>query len=77
MVRPNQIIERNGKELTFLMFARSEEQVKRRVVALNFPTHYLSTFFSDASATEIVNNVELMTEGSVNRYAVTIDTADI
>lgn len=69
MVRPNQILSRSGKELTFIMFARSESQVKRRVVALNFPGKYLMSGLS----TDAVTNVEVISEGGVNRYAVTVD----
>lgn len=75
MVRPNQIIQREGSELTFLMFARSENQVSRRVVMLNFPGVYLrKVVLGDVAIGDLVTEVEKITEGTVNRYAVTLDT---
>jgi len=74
MVRPNQIIEREGTEFTFLMFARSEGVVERRVLLINFPGQTISRFLSGEDLGEAVVNTELITEGNVNRYAVTIDT---
>ena len=71
MVRPNQIIDSDveNKQLTFIMFARSEEAVKRRVLFLNFPGKALMSGF-DTSA---ISEVEVVSEGLVTRYAVTVD----
>lgn len=73
MVRPNQIIASNiqNGELTFIMFARTEEQVKRRVLLLNFPSLGLQAL---TNPDDFVTNVQLVTEGMVNRYAVTVNT---
>ena len=77
MVRPNQIIERDGDKLTFLMFARSKTQVKRRVLALNFPMSYFKRLLSGSTTTEPVTRVTQFTEGKVNRYEVTVDTSKL
>lgn len=77
MVRPNQIIERDGKKLTFLMFARSKTQVKRRVLATNFPISYFMRMLSSSTTTEPVTSAKLFTEGRVNRYEVTVDTSKL
>lgn len=74
MVRPNQIIERNGTEFTFLMFARSEGVVERRVLLINYPGKTINRFLSGEDLGEVVVNTELITEGRVNRYAVTVNT---
>lgn len=76
MVRPNQIIKSNldNGELTFLMFARSESQVKRRVLLINFPSVAADLLMSDASVDDYISNVRQVTSGRVNRYAVTVDT---
>lgn len=73
MVRPNQIVEfsTDEKTATFLMFARSEKTVKRRVLLLNFPS-LLPTVLMDGTD-EFVENVQLITSGRVNRYAVKVD----
>lgn len=79
MVRPNQIIEsdvENG-ELTFILFARNEEQVKRRVLWINFPQTIRRTLFGDESVDDFVKRVQQVTTGKVNRYAVTIDTRKV
>lgn len=55
------------------MFARSESQVNRRVVALNFPGKYLTSGLS----TDAVTNTEIISEGMVNRYAVTVDVEEL
>lgn len=75
MVRPNQIIKSEGSNLTFLMFAQSENQVKRRVVALNFPGQFIMNLGDEDYVDEVVTNVELATQGMVNRYKVTLDTS--
>lgn len=78
MVRPNQIIQsdiENGT-LTFIMFARSEEQVARRVLLLNFPGKGLKALI-EGRKDEIVKDVQLLTEAMVNRYAVTLNTGEI
>lgn len=77
MVRPNQIIERNGNKLTFLMFARSKTQVKRRVLATNFPMSYFKRLLSSSTTTKPVTSVKLFTEGRVNRYEVIVDTSKL
>lgn len=77
MVRPNQIIERDGDKLTFLMFARSEPQVKRRVLALNFPMAYFKRLFISSETTKPVTEVRQFTEGTVNRYEVVVDTSKL
>lgn len=69
MVRPNQIIQRSGTELTFIMFARSEKAVARRVLLLNFPGKAIKSGLDDRA----VEEVEVLSEGMVSRYAVTID----
>lgn len=76
MVRPNQIISSDidKGELTFIMFAMSEPQIKRRVVALNFPGFYLRSTLKGDTPTDIVKDVRVVSSGMVNRYAVTIDT---
>lgn len=73
MVRPNQIIESNieENELTFIMFARTEKQVKRRVLLLNFPSLGLQAI---KNPDKFVKRIQLVTEGMVNRWAVTVDT---
>jgi hypothetical protein len=75
MVRPNQIINSNidGGELTFIMFAQSEKQVKRRVVLINFPMRISSIVFGDKTADDYVTETKLISEGNVNRYAVTVE----
>lgn len=75
MVRPNQIIDsdvENGK-LIFIMFARSEEAVKRRVLFLNFPGQFIKSGLDTSAVTE----VQLMIEGNINRYAVTVEPAEL
>jgi len=72
MVRPNQIIASTDTTLTFLMFARSEKQVKRRVMLLNFPGLAIQ-LLKRGSLDQYVEGVELVTEGIVNRYEVTVD----
>lgn len=75
MVRPNQIIESDveKKQLTFIMFARSEEQVKRRVLFLNFPGKAIRSGLD----TSPITNVEVVSEGMVKRYAVTVNLAEL
>lgn len=71
MVRPNQIVEFEPQEsITFLMFARNEETVKRRVLWLNFPSTIRKTLLGDAEVDDFVENVQLQTGGMVNRYTV-------
>lgn len=79
MVRPNQIIRSDTARgrLTFLMFAQSEEQVKRRVVFTNFPKTVITTRTGETSIDDIVENVELVSDGVTNRYAVTVNTNEI
>ena len=80
MVRPNQIIrsDLDSGELTFLMFARSPEQVKRRVLFINFPSTIRRTMFGgDEEVDDFITEVRQVTEGTVNRYAVTINTTEI
>lgn len=77
MVRPNQIIEREDSKLTFLMFARSKTQVKRRVLALNFPTYYFRSIFSGSGTYKPITRVAQFTENRVNRYEVTVDTSKL
>lgn len=75
MVRPNQIISsdiKNGK-LTFIMFARDESTVKRRVALLNFPGKFIMNLGNSSYVDQVVDNVELVSEGMVNRYAVTLN----
>lgn len=77
MVRPNQIIKSGDNELTFLMFARSENAVKRRVLFINFPPKVVDVVLGDETVDQHISNVELATEGRVNRYKVTVDTAGL
>lgn len=79
MVRPNQIIQSNLEdgELTFLMFARSVKQVKRRVLYLNFPSTIRSTILGDEDVDDFIKRVEVVTTGTVNRYAVTVNTSKL
>lgn len=79
MVRPNQIVrfEPDKGEVTFLMFAMSEKTVKRRVLFLNFPSTISDVLFGDMSVDDFIKEVELVTEGMVNRYAVTVDTSAV
>jgi len=79
MVRPNQIIRSDTARgrLTFLMFAQSEAQVKRRVVFTNFPKTVITTRTGETSIDDIVENVELVSDGVTNRYAVTVNTNEI
>jgi len=78
MVRPNQIIKSDVEKgtLTFIMFARSEEQVSRRVLLMNFPVNGFKALIQGRKD-EIVENIQLFNEGIVNRYAVTINTREI
>lgn len=74
MVRPNQIIERDDTEFTFIMFAQSKGQVKRRVVALNFPSIYLRNIkLGQLDMDDFVTGVEVLMESVITRYAVTVD----
>lgn len=75
MVRPNQVISSNldQNELTFIMFAQSEQQVKRRVLFLNFPSVIIPVMLGDAEIDDFIAQIQLVTEGMVNRWAVTID----
>jgi len=77
MVRPNQIIKSEGDELTFLMFAQSENAVKRRVLFINFPSKAVDVLLRDETVDQHISNVELATEGRVNRYKVTVDTGGL
>lgn len=76
MVRPNQIISSDLEvgQFTFAMFARSESQVKRRVLLLNFPGIFvMETVLGDQQVDEFITNVRLISTGAVNRYAVAVD----
>jgi len=80
MVRPNQIIESDLESgaLTFLMFARSPEQVKRRVLFINFPqTIRRVTLGGEEEVDDFISKVQTVTTGTVNRYAVTVNTDKI
>ena len=77
MVRPNQIVERDGKELTFILFAQSKEQAARRAVAVNFPMAALSSLLGGRKIANAVTNTELLTEGMVNRYLIAVDTSQL
>lgn len=76
MVRPNQIIKSTDTTLTFLMFARSNQQVKRRVLLLNFPGKAVRLILQD-DIDNVIENVSIRTEGAVNRYNVTVNTDEI
>lgn len=78
MVRPNQIIDSNIEtgELTFIMFAMTEEQVARRVLLMNFPFKGMRVLMQGRKD-EVVEDVEIFKEGIVNRYAVTLNTREI
>lgn len=76
MVRPNQIIQSDPEEgrLTFIMFARSERMVKRRVMALNFPGEFPSLVLGEKDVDDVVVDVTLLNDGVLtNRYAVSVD----
>lgn len=75
MVRPNQIVEFNPDkgEITFLMFARSVSQVQRRVLFINFPSTIIGVALQDRDVSDFIKRTELITEGRVNRYAVTVN----
>lgn len=77
MVRPNQIISSTSNTLTFLMFARSEPQVKRRVLLLNFPGKMIPAVLKREDLDQYIRNVELATEGMVNRYKVTVNVGAV
>lgn len=78
MVRPNQIVSKDESELSFIMFARSEDQVKRRVLMLNFPYAYFSDILmGDLETSDVITKVELLMESNVNRYVVTVDVDEI
>jgi len=79
VVRPNQIISSDisQKKLTFIMFARNEQTVKRRVVLLNFPSKLRDTVMGSFSPDDAVDDVEQITSGTVNRYAVTVNTEEV
>lgn len=77
MVRPNQIIQATEDTFTFLMFARSESQVKRRVLLLNFPGKILPAILRGDDLDRFITEVTLQTEGIVNRYRVTVDLEEI
>jgi len=75
MVRPNQIVNSDpeNKEFEFIMFARSEETVQRRVLAINFPSIYFKqVLFGDKEVQNFITNTTLVSEGRVNRYTVTL-----
>ena len=77
MVKPNQIVEFNPDrgEVTFLMFAMSEKIVNRRVLFINFPSTIRRVLFGGEEVDDFIKNTRLITEGMVNRYAVTVDTS--
>lgn len=79
MVRPNQIISSDSEEgtLTFIMFARSEDMVKRRVLFLNFPRSAPRVLLGSKEVDDFVEEVQPVTEGMVNRYAVTLNVKDL
>lgn len=79
MVRPNQVIRSDPARgrFTFIMFAQTEGQVKRRVVFANYPKTIITTRIGDTSIDDIVENVELVSDGVANRYAVTVNTNEI
>lgn len=79
MVRPNQIVEFDSErgEITFLMFAQNESQVERRVLWINFPGTILRTVLQGDKISDFIKETKLITEGMVNRYAVTVDSRKI
>lgn len=79
MVRPNQIVEFDpeNNEIGFLMFARSEPMVKRRVLFINFPSVIPDVLLGDKTVDDFVKRTKLITEGRVNRYEVVLDTSRI
>lgn len=79
MVRPNQIVDFSieDKTATFLMFAMSENVVKRRVILLNFPSKIRDIVLGEMAPDDFITDVELVTSGVVNRYAVTVDLGEI
>ena len=77
MVRPNQIVDRDGSKLSFMLFAQSEDQAARRALVVNFPRTLFSLVFGDLEVDNVVSNTELLTEGMVNRYIITVDTSQL
>lgn len=74
MVRPNQIIDSDVRNstLTFIMFARDEEVAERRVLLANFPGKFIGNMLGGGEMKQKVSRTELVSEGLVNRYAVTV-----
>jgi len=74
MVRPNQIVEFRPEsgQIGFLMFARNERVVKRRVVFINFPSVIPDVLIGGKTVDDYVSGVTLVTKGRVNRYKVTV-----
>lgn len=77
MVRPNQVIRSSETTLTFLMFGRSQNQVVRRVLMLNFPGTFVPKVLKGENLNKYIQDVTLATEGLVNRYQVTVDLSTI
>jgi len=79
MVRPNQLVnlDTERKQATFLMFARSDGTVKRRTLLINFPSKIIDITLGGKTPSDFVSDVTKVTEGKVNRYAVTIDLNEI
>lgn len=79
MVRPNQIVgfEPDKGEVTFLMFAMSEKVVNRRVLFINFPSTISRVLMGEENVDDFIKQTKLITEGMINRYAVTVDTTEI
>lgn len=77
MVRPNQIIDATTESFTFIMFARNESTVKRRVLILNFPSVFIPKTLIREDLDKYINSVEIMTEGEIKRYAVEVDITNL
>lgn len=77
MVRPNQIIasDIDDNSLTFIIFAQSQKQAARRVMMVNFPVASIPLIVSGTGLTDPVTETRVVSEGTVNRYAVTVDTS--
>lgn len=83
MVRPNSVanIDLDRNEIQFTIPAQTEEQAARRAVILNFPERFLSIPDSPLanvkSITEPVSEVEVISEGLIDRHLVTVDLTKI
>lgn len=59
------------------MFGRDEKTAKRRVLFINFPSKLPEVLFEDRTVDDFISSTEVVTEGFINRYKVSVRRDEI